>query len=110
MQTMRATEKVDYLKVKYKLLEALKKKNWTNDFDFDWCAQPHRKLSPPKESKSKKKINLSPEGSARKKEDVKPAEDTARKKKEEQKMREENQQIVQHDIYEVYKFIEKDKN
>ena len=87
-QNMRATDKVDYLKIKYKLVEALKKRKQENDFVFEWC-----QLSPRQSPRTK---NPSPE-------------DSARKKKKMEQMNEENQQIVQNDIYEVYKFMEKEK-
>ncbi len=40
---LKINEKPDYLKIKYKLLEALKENGSENDFIFDWCKENRRK-------------------------------------------------------------------
>lgn len=88
LQGTKADEKVDYLKIKFKMLEAIKKRKMQNDFIFDWRGKTDRLSSP---SKEKKEI------------------DSPRKNKMIEIMNEENQQLVQNEIYEVYKFMEGNK-
>ena len=52
---MKLTDKIDYLQLKFRLLECLKKISEENDFAFDWLAETERKkepLSPLKKKKS----------------------------------------------------------
>lgn len=37
------SEELDYLNIKYKLMNGLKSLNTTNDFDFDWCTKTKSK-------------------------------------------------------------------
>lgn len=74
-------KKFDYLNIKYKLMHGLTTIGESNDFKFDWCKDP-KEFSPAK-------VN---------------------EKKQEKKMKEENQKIVQNEIYEIYKFMDKEEH
>jgi len=62
VQAMKPNEKVEYLKLKFKLLETLKRLKEENDFAFDWCGQNSRR-----DSLKKGQKRLSPEDTAREK-------------------------------------------
>jgi len=53
---------MDYLKIKYKMLDAIKKMGEGNDFAFDWCGSISRVKEP---LSSIKKRNESPQLSPR---------------------------------------------
>jgi hypothetical protein len=62
---MKPNDKVEYLKLKFRLLEILKKIKEENDFIFDWCAQTSRRNSPKRD-----KRHYSPEDATREKKKI----------------------------------------
>lgn len=102
LKEIRSNRKVDYLRVKYLLLESLKRIKEQNDFLFDWCNRSRSK------SKREKKAD-----SPLKRKNNQPVDekeiDSPRKKEKVERMKEENQQIVEEEIYNVYNFLNQER-